>query len=147
MAQVVHRNKKRLCGARLNHNFQGGLGNQTERAIGADKGLGKIIARDVFDDGPTGADKTAIGEGHGCTEHEIANSPVAHAPGSIDIAGDQAANGSSGPGGNERNLFAILCEKVLNLAIRSPCTNGDIEVIGSIGVDAAERAGIDTNAI
>ena len=84
------------------------LGDDGQRAFGADDEAGEVVAGGGFADPAAGFDDAAVGQDDGHAEHVVADGAVADGVGAAGARGAHAADGADGAGvdGEEQALVA-----------------------------------------
>ena len=123
----------------------GQLGNDPERALGADKQPGQIIAGRRFARAPRGSDDPAVGEHYGQGQHVLAHRPVAHRIGARGAGRRHAAERGVGAG-IDRKEEAGVAQIFVQLLVRDPGFDGGVEIGGADPQDLVHLRQVDADA-
>ncbi len=139
--QVTHRGQQAAPRAGQGHHAQRHLGDQPQRAIGADEELDHIVAGHVLDHRPAIAQPSPVGQHHPHAQHQVADRAIAHALRAVEVGRKHAAQRAFRPGGDQRGPQPVGGQRLLQLGQRGAGLGRDVQILRRVGDHAAQLLG------
>ena len=121
------------------------LGDDPERALGADEQVGEVVAGARLAGARAGADDAAVGQHHLEREHVLAHRPVAHRVGPRGAGRRHAAQRRVRPG-VDREERALAADALLQRRARDAGLHGGVEVLDADAQDRVHQARVERDA-
>ncbi len=121
------------------------LGDDAERAFGADEQPGQVVAGRGLPRAAAGVDHTTVRQHHGQPQHVLAHRPVADGGGARGAGGGHAADGGVGAGVDGEHQAGVL-QACFQRLPGDAGFHGDVEVVLADAQDARHAGEVDADA-